>query len=94
MPRTDILIRSVDLGGDTDTVAAIAMAPASVSAELVRDLPVALIDGLEDGPFGGAYLAELDSRLAIAFDAPIVAAGPRGGGATSRQWHPAGSVGA
>jgi ADP-ribosylglycohydrolase len=73
----DVLLRSVAIGGDTDTVAVIAMAAASVSPAFERDLPQALIDTLEDGPFGRTYLARLDERLSAVFDLPILAAGPR-----------------
>jgi ADP-ribosylglycohydrolase len=75
---TDVLRRAVEIGGDTDPAAAIAMAAAPVSAEMERDLPQTLVDGLESGAYGRPYLAELDRRLAAAFAAPIVAAGPRG----------------
>jgi ADP-ribosylglycohydrolase len=71
---TDVLRLSVDFGGDTDTVASIAMAAASVSSSLRRDLHPALAAGLEDGAFGLRYLRELDRRLAATFDAPAVAA--------------------
>jgi ADP-ribosyl-[dinitrogen reductase] hydrolase len=73
----EILLCSVARGGDTDTVAAIAMAAASVSAEMQRDLPLTLIETLENGPYGCDYLAMLDQRLSATFEAPIVAAGPR-----------------
>ncbi|MDI2131579.1 ADP-ribosylglycohydrolase family protein [Yinghuangia seranimata] len=49
--------------GDVDTVATIALAAASVSGEYEDDLPKALLDGLEDGPYGRTYLSELDARL-------------------------------
>jgi len=74
---SDILVGAVALGGDTDTVAAIAMSAASVSSVLVRDIAPELIDQLEDGPYGRDFLAGLDRQLAKQFDAPIVAAGPR-----------------
>jgi len=75
---TDVLRRTVEFGGDTDTVAAIAMAAASVSSEMRRDLSETLIDGLEGGEYGRDYLLELDRRLSAKFAAPIVMAGPRG----------------
>ncbi|MGE4061471.1 MAG: ADP-ribosylglycohydrolase family protein [Sphingomonadales bacterium] len=71
-----ILLHTVALGGDTDTVAAIAMATASVSAEMQRNLPSTLIGALENGPYGRDYLAGLDQRLSAAFGAPIVSEGP------------------
>ncbi len=75
---TEVLLRTVAQGGDTDTVAAIAMAPASVSPAMARDLPPALIEGLEAGEHGRPLLEALDGRLAAAFGLPVVAAGPRG----------------
>jgi ADP-ribosyl-[dinitrogen reductase] hydrolase len=74
---TGILTGAVDIGGDTDTVAAIAMAPASVSSEFSRDLPESLISGLENGTYGRDYLASTDQFLADHFRFPIVSAGPR-----------------
>jgi len=59
----DVLRRAVALGGDTDTVAAIAMFAASVCADLPNDLPASLYDGLEQGPFGRAYLEGVDREL-------------------------------
>ena len=49
--------------GDTDTVAAIAMAVASCCSEIERDLPEHLIKGLEKGTYGRAFLGELDGAL-------------------------------
>jgi ADP-ribosylglycohydrolase len=53
----------VDFGGDVDTVAAIALGAASMSESYAHDLPAALLDGLEDGPFGRDFLRALDRRL-------------------------------
>ncbi|MFI1382534.1 ADP-ribosylglycohydrolase family protein [Embleya sp. NPDC020886] len=53
--------------GDVDTVATIALAAASCSAEYTRDLPPALVAGLENGPYGREHLAGLDARLAARF---------------------------
>ncbi|SDD70679.1 ADP-ribosylglycohydrolase family protein [Actinokineospora iranica] len=58
-----LLRACVAFTGDVDTVATIAIAAASRSAEFARDLPPALLDGLERGPYGFDYLAELDARL-------------------------------
>src|SRR5262249_9517104 len=49
--------------GDVDAVAAIALAAASCSAEYAHDLPAALVDGLENGPYGRDYIVGLDERL-------------------------------
>lgn len=55
-------------GGDVDTVAAIAMGPASCSREIIRDLSQELIEGLEDGKYGRRYIQELDGKLMAKFD--------------------------
>jgi ADP-ribosylglycohydrolase len=60
---TGILDHCIGYGGDVDTVAAIAMAAASGSAEIAQDLPRHLIDGLENGRYGRDYLVELDAKL-------------------------------
>jgi len=58
-----LLKDAVALGGDTDTVAAMAMFSASLCVDVNADLPKALYDGLETGPYGLAFLRELDGRL-------------------------------
>jgi ADP-ribosylglycohydrolase len=60
---SDLLRRTVAFGGDADTVAAIALAAGAHAPDLALDLPEALIEGLEDGPFGATYLRALDTRL-------------------------------
>lgn len=61
---TDAAIRSVSIGGDVDTVGAIALGALSLLLpEADRALPAELIDGLEDGSFGRGYLAALDEKL-------------------------------
>jgi ADP-ribosylglycohydrolase len=59
----DLLKKCVDLRGDTDTVATIAMAAASCSDLFVNDLPKDLYDGLENGTYGKGYLQHLEQRL-------------------------------
>lgn len=59
----DILKASIDFGGDVDTVGAIVMPAASRSVEVTDDIPDALVEQLEDGPFGLTYLCELDTKL-------------------------------
>jgi ADP-ribosylglycohydrolase len=59
----DVLRRCIAWTGDVDTVATIALAAGSCAADLASDLPEALIDGLESGPYGRHYLAALDDRL-------------------------------
>jgi hypothetical protein len=60
---SQVLRYAVALGGDTDTVAAMAMFAASLCRDVAADLPQGLYDGLEDGPYGARYLRDLDVRL-------------------------------
>lgn len=64
----DILKASVAFTGDVDTVAAIAMGAACFSNEVEQNLPVKLIEGLENGPFGLTYGREIDGALKIVKD--------------------------
>ncbi|MFI1577131.1 ADP-ribosylglycohydrolase family protein [Embleya sp. NPDC020630] len=65
---TAALLRAcVAYTGDVDTVATIALAAASCSAEYAQDLPRELLAGLEDGPYGREHLAGLDARLTARF---------------------------
>jgi ADP-ribosyl-[dinitrogen reductase] hydrolase len=64
-----ILRESIAFGGDVDTVATIALAAASCSREVDRDLPQHLIDGLENGAYGRDYLRELDAQLHRCYEA-------------------------
>lgn len=59
----ELLLDCVRFRGDVDTVATIALAAASCSAEYARDLPEALVGGLENGTYGRDYLRDLDRRL-------------------------------
>ncbi|WNV86944.1 ADP-ribosylglycohydrolase family protein [Umezawaea sp. Da 62-37] len=58
-----LLRACVAFTGDVDTVATIALAAASRSTEITQDLPGVLLEGLERGPYGYDYLADLDTRL-------------------------------
>lgn len=61
--------------GDVDTVAAVAMGAASCSREIARDLPAHLLDGLESGPYGRAFIESLDRQLLGRFGfAPVAPA--------------------
>lgn len=60
---TQVLKRSVDFGGDVDTVAAIALGAASMSFEMEKDLPKHLYENLENSIYGREYLALLDKKL-------------------------------
>lgn len=59
----EILRTSVAFTGDVDTVATVALAAASRSPEISRDLPHVLLRDLENGPYGRGYLWDLDARL-------------------------------
>lgn len=59
----ELLRHCIDFGGDVDTVAAIALAAGSCSAEIAQDLPDALYWGLENGPYGRDFLLGLDRQL-------------------------------
>ena len=58
-----ILKTCVSFGGDTDTVAAIALGAASGYHEIKQDLPQILFDQLENGTYGRDYLRQLDRAL-------------------------------
>lgn len=62
-----LLRACVAFGGDTDSVAAIALGLASLADEFVDDLPPSLVDGLENGAYGRDWLRALDDRLAARF---------------------------
>lgn len=58
----------VAFGGDTDTVAAVAIGALSLGgSEVTRDLPPILYEKLENGPFGLHYLEDLDRQIKKAF---------------------------
>jgi ADP-ribosylglycohydrolase len=69
--RTDSLAeclkQCVAWGGDTDTVATVALAAASWSKEMKKDMPQGLVDMLENGRYGRDYLIELDNKLKAKF---------------------------
>ncbi len=58
----DVLQRSVAIGGDVDTISAIAMFSASLT-EMPDDLPSGLYRNLEQGTYGGHYLVGVDNDL-------------------------------
>jgi ADP-ribosyl-[dinitrogen reductase] hydrolase len=67
----ELLRECVAFTGDVDTVATIALAAASRAPEVAVDLPLALIRNLEKGPYGFAYLYDLDRRLLSATSPPV-----------------------
>ncbi|MBH0779084.1 ADP-ribosylglycohydrolase family protein [Nocardia bovistercoris] len=60
---SEILRSSVAWTGDVDTVATIALAAGSRCADIDQDLPVTLIENLENGAYGHDYLRDLNARL-------------------------------
>lgn len=60
---TEVLDKSVKLGGDTDSVASIACGIAFFSDEYVKDFPAFLERDLENGPYGKDYLIKLSDCL-------------------------------
>jgi ADP-ribosylglycohydrolase len=64
---SELLKSCIAFTGDVDTVAAVAMGAASCSRQIVQDLPSLLLAQLEDGPFGRAYVEQLDERLLAKF---------------------------
>ena len=65
-----ILKYAVKYGGDTDTVAAIAMGIASASNDIEKNLPEELLEGLENIKYGHDYLLFLDRKLSEKFPRP------------------------
>lgn len=63
MSLSDVLRISVDFTGDVDSVAAIAMGAASFCASIARDVPSALVTGLENGEWGRDRIVSLDRTL-------------------------------
>lgn len=60
---SELLKDCIAFSGDVDTVAAIALAAASCSREVIQDLPENLIQKLENLSFGRDYIIELDRQL-------------------------------
>jgi ADP-ribosylglycohydrolase len=58
-----LLKECVDLTGDVDTVAAMALGIAACDKTMVHNVPRVLIDGLEDGSYGRRFLGQLGARL-------------------------------
>lgn len=59
----DMLIESVNFGGDTDTVASLVLAIGSLSTDYETNLPSAFYEELENGKFGRDFIKSLDSKL-------------------------------
>jgi ADP-ribosylglycohydrolase len=58
-----ILKKAVDIGGDVDSSASIALGLYSLRPDAIMDLPDALYDNLENGQFGSDFLIDLDIQL-------------------------------
>jgi ADP-ribosyl-[dinitrogen reductase] hydrolase len=73
---SDVLRKCCEFTGDTDTVAAIAMAAASQCQEIDPEIPDVLFETLENGQYGRDYLIkvsqELEQRYALS-SASVVA---------------------
>ena len=65
----ELLKTCIQFSGDVDTVAAIALPAGSCSTEIAQDLPVHLIDALENGQYGRDYIRLLDTQLMALFRA-------------------------
>lgn len=59
----DALQLSINLGGDTDTVASLVLAIGSLTDEFENDLPQWMYDDLENEKYGKIYMMELDAKL-------------------------------
>lgn len=64
---SDVLRKCCEFGGDTDTVAAIAMAAASQCLEIDPEIPDVLFETLENGQYGRDYLIKISQKLNAAF---------------------------
>jgi ADP-ribosyl-[dinitrogen reductase] hydrolase len=60
---TEVLDKSVNLGGDTDSVASIACGIAFFSDQYIKNLPDFLELDIENGPYGKDYLIKLSEKL-------------------------------
>lgn len=60
---SELLRNCIAFGGDVDTVATIALGAASCTQEIEHDLPLCLVDGLENRTYGREYIQKLDTLL-------------------------------
>ena len=65
---SEILRNCVEFGGDVDTACTIAMAAGSFSKEIKDDIPMVLVDGLENDTYGRKFLKKLDEQLLAKFN--------------------------
>lgn len=59
----NMLKKSVDFGGDVDTVASLALAIGSLDPNTEKDLPRWLYDEIENNTYGKDYIQNLDNQL-------------------------------
>lgn len=64
---SDLLIDCINMGGDTDSVAAISIGIASCYAEYINDLPETLRHGLDEATYGIDFLSRLEQSLTQRF---------------------------
>jgi ADP-ribosyl-[dinitrogen reductase] hydrolase len=60
-----LLKSCIELGGDTDSVASIAIGLATCFIEYKKDLPCKLINGLNENKYGLNFLKDLDNKLDV-----------------------------
>lgn len=59
----NMLLKSVNFGGDVDTVASLTLAIGSQMENVEKDLPTFLFEELENGKFGRDYLEKISKQL-------------------------------
>jgi ADP-ribosylglycohydrolase len=64
---SELLLHCVNLSGDTDSVASIAVGLATCFDEYKKDIPANLFDTLDENDYGVDFLTNLDSRLKSCF---------------------------
>ena len=60
---SQLLKACIELGGDTDSVASIAVGLATCFSEYKKDLPLQLFDLLKEDQYGLSFLKELETKL-------------------------------
>jgi ADP-ribosylglycohydrolase len=75
---SDVLRKCCEFTGDTDTVAAIAMAAASQCQEINPEIPDVLFEALENGQYGRDYLIQVSQELEKQYALPRPSFAPAG----------------
>lgn len=75
---SDVLRKCCEFTGDTDTVAAIAMAAASQCQEIDPEIPDVLFETLENGQYGRDYLIQVSQELEKQYALPRPSFAPAG----------------